>query len=120
MRIEEYGAYGGSEGLCDSGAEGVDGAGPDGREDAHGEEDNHQRPQGEMLAGVDVPAGDELGLAAEATVEDTLDHPEHVGGGEDDAAGGEGGPAGVAGLHHAGEDQELADEAVEHRQADDG
>ncbi len=94
-----------------------------GRDDAHDEEEDHQRPEGEVLAGVEVPAGDGRGLEAEVAVEDALDHPEHVGGGEDDAGGGEDGPAGVVGdggLHGAGEDQELADEAVEHGQADDG
>ena len=62
-------------------------------------------------------------LSFEVAVEDALDHPEHVGRGEDDAGGGEHGPARVmrdGGLHAAGEDEELADEAVEHGQADDG
>ena len=75
-----------------------------------------------MLAGVEVGGGDVGGVVVEVAVEDALDHPEHVGGGEDDAGGGEHRPAGVVrdgGLHAAGEDEELADEAVEHRQADD-
>ena len=39
--------------------------------------------------GVEVAAGDVRRLAAEVAVEDALDHPEHVGGAEDDAGGGE-------------------------------
>ncbi len=68
--------------------------------------------------------GDGRGLGAELGVEDALDHGEHVGGAEDDAGGGEHGPEDVVrgerGLHGAGEDQELADEAREHGQAGGG
>ena len=40
-------------------------------------------------------AGTSAVLMLEVTIEDALDHPEHVGGGEDDAGGGEDGPARV-------------------------
>ena len=75
-----------------------------------------------MLAGVEVGRNNGGGLEAEFTVEDALNHPEHVGGGEDDAGCAQDCPADVmidAGLHGAGEDEELAYEAVEHGQADD-
>jgi len=75
-----------------------------------------------VLAGVEVGCNNGGRLEAELAVEDTLNHPEHVGGGEDDAGGAEDCPANMmidAGLHGAGEDEELAYEAVEHGQADD-
>ena len=59
------------------------------------EHDGDEGPEGEMLAGVEVGGGDGFGLEAEVSVEDFLDHGEHVGGGEDDSGGGEGGPGGV-------------------------
>ena len=75
-----------------------------------------------MFASIKVGREYVCGVVVELAVEDALDHPEHVGRGEDDAGGGEDGPAGVmrdTRLHATGEDEELADEAVEHGQADD-
>ncbi len=75
-----------------------------------------------MFASIKVGREYVCGVVVELAIEDALDHPEHVGRGEDDAGGGEDGPAGVmrdTRLHATGEDEELADEAVEHGQADD-
>ena len=94
-----------------------------GEADAHDEEEGGEGPELEVLAGGEVPAGDFVGANAERAVEDSLDHPEEVGGSEDDAGGGEDGPEDVVrddGLHGAGEDEELADEAVEHGEAGGG
>ena len=57
------------------------------------EQEGDERPESEVLAGVEVGPATASGLQAEVAVEDALDHPEHVGGGEDDAGGGEDGPA---------------------------
>ncbi len=102
---------------------GVDGSEPDGGGDSHQEEENDQRPEGEVLAGGEVRGGDGLGAPSQVAVEDALDHPEHVGGGQDDAGSGQHGPADVVsdgGLHGSREDEELTDEAVEHGEAYNG
>src|SRR5260221_6756724 len=107
----------------DEDAWGVDGLHPVGRCKAHGEEEGDERRESEVLTSVEVWGGDCGGLDAKVAVEDSLDHPEHIGGGEDDSGGGEDCPAGVvrdSRLHGAGEGEELADEAVEHGKADDG
>ena len=44
-----------------------------------------KRPEFDMLARIEVPAGDFFGPEAKAAVEDALDHPQHVGRAEDDA-----------------------------------
>ena len=45
-----------------------------GEADAHDEEEDGQRPEREVLAGVEVAAVDFVGAEAEVAVEDALDH----------------------------------------------
>src|ERR1700677_4820168 len=76
-----------------------------------------------MLASGDVRDRYVGGVLVQVAVEDALNHPEHVGSGQDDAGGAEDRPADVVGdggLHGAREDEEFADEAAEHWKADDG
>ena len=80
---------------CDEGTPRVDGANPEGRGDAHEQEENDQWPQGEVFAGGEIVRAGAMNQRRLGTVEDALDHPEHVGGAEDDACGGEDRPADV-------------------------
>src|ERR1700730_8580220 len=85
---------------------GVDGAHPYWRGDTHKKHKRDHRPQGDMIASVQVGGWNVGRVVVEFAVEDTLDHPEHVRSSEDNAGRGEDSPAGVmrdGGLHAAGE-----------------
>src|SRR5579862_1753343 len=96
----------------------INGAHPVGRGDTHRKHEQDHRNQRSVLAADDIRSdviGDELGLW---TVEDALDHPEHVSSTENYADGGECCPAPMW-SETAAEDEEFADEAVQDGQADE-
>src|ERR1019366_7450882 len=85
---------------------------------AHPHHHDDEREDGRPFAGPEIPdVGADFGTGL--AVEHALVHPEHVAGGEDDAERGPDGP-GEVGDGGALQHQELADEIIQHRQADTG
>ena len=93
---------------------------PERRRDAHDQHENGQRRKdGELRRSADrARAG--RGERAFRSVEESLHQPEHVSRAQDDAERGGDGPAAADAGEGAGENDEFADEAVEHGQADHG
>ena len=99
---------------------GLDGVEPERRREAHDEHENDERREDGEFAEAEIGGGLRCGERAFRAVEEALHEPEHVGGAENDAERGGDGPAAADQGEGAGEDDEFADEAAQHGQADHG
>ena len=98
-----------------------DGVEPERWREAHDEHEDGERRRGRRVRrSEDRRAGFDAASCAFGSVEKTLHEPEHVSRAENDAESRGDGPAAADAGEGAGEDQEFADEAVEHGQADHG
>src|SRR5882757_1376067 len=96
----------------------IDGAYPVGREYAHDHHEDRHRPQSDMLAHGEIVCGCAVHQWRFRSVEDALHHPQHVGRAENDADSAERAPE-MMGREAARQREELADEAIQDRQADE-
>ena len=90
------------------------------RREAHDEHEHGQRREDGQLAEAKIAGGFRGGQLAFRAVEEALHQPEHVGRAENHAERGGDGPAVADAGEGARENQELADKAAEHGQADHG
>ena len=98
----------------------LDGVEPERRREAHDQHEDDERREDGEFAEAEIGGGFGGGERAFRSVEEALHQPEHVSRAENHAERGGDGPAAADSGESAGEDDELADEAAEHGQADHG
>ncbi len=98
----------------------LDGRHPDRRSQSHDQHEHNQGNQHGQFAEVQIGGGLHGCQLTIGPVEQPLHQPQHVRGAKDNTESGGEGPTAAHTGKGAGENQELADETVQHRQADHG